>query len=91
MGYTPPGSPGGPPTGANRELAAGTVRHRGGRHVRALTMTAALTFSPGQALAFAIVIGLIILTIIWGLFEGEHDRVQREKQRQLKREIRRQP
>jgi len=54
-------------------------------------MTASLTFSPGQALMLAIVALGITLVIIWGIFEGEHDRVQREKARQLKREIRRQP
>ncbi len=54
-------------------------------------MTAALTFSPGQALMLAIVAACILLVIIWGLFEGEHDRVERERERQLRREIRRQP
>ena len=54
-------------------------------------MTAALTFSPGQALIVAVLGLCLVLVIIWGVFEGEHDRVQREKARQLRREIRRQP
>ncbi len=54
-------------------------------------MTAALTFSPGQALMLAIIALCFTLIIIWGVFEGEHDRVQRAKDRQLRREIRRQP
>ena len=54
-------------------------------------MTAALTFSPGRLLALAIIGLLFTIVIIWGVFEGEHDRVQRAKDRQLKREARRQP
>lgn len=54
-------------------------------------MIAKLTFSPGQVLMIAILILLFTLVAIWGIFEGEHDRVQRAKDRQLKREIRRQP
>jgi hypothetical protein len=54
-------------------------------------MIAALTFSPGQALMIALIALCFLLVIIWGVFEGEHDRVQRAKDRQLRREIRRQP
>ena len=39
----------------------------------------------------AILALLFTLVAIWGIFEGEADRVQRVKDRQLKREIRRQP
>jgi hypothetical protein len=52
---------------------------------------AKLTFSPGQVLMIAVLILLFTLVAIWGLFQGEHDRVQRAKERQLRREIRRQP
>ena len=54
-------------------------------------MIAALTFSPGQVLMFAILGLLFTVVIVWGLFEGEADRVKRAKERQLRREIRRQP
>ena len=54
-------------------------------------MIAALTFSPGQVLMIAVLILLFTLVAIWGLFQGEHERVQRAKERQLRREIRRQP
>jgi len=54
-------------------------------------MIAALTFSPGQALMLAIIALASLLVIIWGLFEGEKDRVQRARDRQLRREVRRQP
>ncbi len=54
-------------------------------------MNAALTFSPGQALMVAIIALCFVLVIVWGIFEGEHDRVQRAKDRELRREIRRQP
>ncbi len=54
-------------------------------------MSAALTFSPGQALMVAIIVLCFVLVIVWGIFEGEHDRVQRAKDRELRREIRRQP
>lgn len=54
-------------------------------------MTAVLTFSPGQVLMFAIIALALVLVAIWGVFEGEHDRIERERKRQLKREVRRQP
>jgi len=54
-------------------------------------MIAALTFSPGQALMLAIVALGITLVIIWGVLEGESDRITRERERQYRREIRRQP
>ena len=54
-------------------------------------MTAALTFSPGQVLMIAILGLLFTVVIIWGLFECEAYRVQRAKERQLRREILRQP
>ncbi len=54
-------------------------------------MIAALTFSPGQALMIAVIALAFTLVIIWGFAESRHDGAQRAKDRQLRREIRRQP
>jgi hypothetical protein len=54
-------------------------------------MTAALTFSPGQSLVFALILAGLVLVTIWGVAEAERDRVDRARARQLRREIRRQP
>ena len=51
-------------------------------------MTAALTFSPGQALMVAVLGLCLVLVIIWGVFAGEHDRVDRARDRQLRHEAR---
>jgi uncharacterized membrane protein len=51
-------------------------------------MTGALTFSPGQVLVMAIVVALLLLVAVWGIFEAEHDRVERARARQLRHEAR---
>jgi hypothetical protein len=52
-------------------------------------MVAALTFSPGRALVLAVIVLAFVLVGIWGVFESEHDRVERARDRQLRREARR--
>ena len=51
-------------------------------------MTAALTFDPGRALVLALIFAGFVLVAIWGIFEGEHDRVERARERQLRHEAR---
>ena len=51
-------------------------------------MIAALTFSPGRALVLALIVAGFVLVAIWGIFEGEHDRVERARNRQLRHEAR---
>lgn len=51
-------------------------------------MTAALTFSPGQLFVAVLVLAGLLLVAIWGIFEAEHDRVERARDRQLRREAR---
>jgi len=51
-------------------------------------VTAALTFSPGQVLMVALVVLGLLLVIVWGVFEAEHDRVKRARDRQLRYEAR---
>jgi cytochrome c-type biogenesis protein CcmH/NrfG len=51
-------------------------------------VNAALTFSPGQVLVMAIVVLGLVLVTVWGIFEAEHDRVKRARDRQLRHEAR---
>jgi len=51
-------------------------------------VTAALTFSPGQVLAVAIIALLLVIVAIWGIFEGEADAARRHHDRQAAREAR---
>jgi type II secretory pathway component PulK len=51
-------------------------------------VSAALTFSPGQALVLAVILLALVLVTIWGIAEAEHDRVRRAHDRQLRREAR---
>ena len=52
-------------------------------------MIAALTFSPGRLLVLVLIVAGFVLVTIWGVFEGERDRVDRARDRQLRREARR--
>jgi hypothetical protein len=51
-------------------------------------VTAALTFSPGQALVLAVIVLGLVLVAVWGIAEAEHDRVRRARDRQLRHEAR---
>jgi hypothetical protein len=51
-------------------------------------VTAALTFSPGQALVMSLIVAGLVLVAIWGIFAAEHDRVERARDRQLRHEAR---
>jgi len=49
---------------------------------------AALTFSAGQMLMIAVLMLCLVLVAVWGIFEAEHDRVRRARDRQFRHEAR---
>ena len=49
---------------------------------------AAARFSGGQFLVVAVIALCLVAVIVWGVFEAEHDRVMRARERQMRHEAR---